>query len=159
MDETEALIADPATDSEMRGMAEQERADLRGRLAALDRELQILFLPRDAADASSPIVEIRAGTGGDEAALFAGDLLRMYQRYGALQGWKFEILGCRKATSAASRTPRSEVEGRGVYAKLKFESGVHRVQRVRDRNPGPHPHLRRHRSGSARSRGCGHRDP
>ena len=92
LEETEALIADPATDCDMRGMAEQERADLRGRLTALDHELKIQLLPRDAADASSAIVEIRAGTGGDEAALFAGDLLGMYQRYCGLQGWKTEIL-------------------------------------------------------------------
>ena len=88
----EALIADPATDSEMRGMAEQERAELRDRLTALDQALKIQLLPRDAADDSSAIVEIRAGTGGDEAALFAGDLLGMYQRYCALQGWKTELL-------------------------------------------------------------------
>ncbi len=91
-EETDALIADPATDSEMRGLAEQERAELKERLAALDHELKIQLLPRDAADASSAIIEIRAGTGGDEAALFAGDLLGMYQRYCSLQGWKTEIL-------------------------------------------------------------------
>src|SRR6201985_1370526 len=90
LDGAETLIADPATDSEMRGLAEQERAELRGQLAALDDQLKIQLLPRDAADASSAIVEIRAGTGGDEAALFAADLLEMYQRYAQLQGWKTE---------------------------------------------------------------------
>jgi peptide chain release factor 1 len=130
LEETEALIADPAMDSDMRSMAEQERADLRGRLAALDRELQIQLLPRDAADASSAIVEIRAGTGGDEAALFAGDLLAMYQRYCSLQGWKTEILSLSESDLGGFKEAMLEIQGRGVYAKLKFESGVHRVQRV-----------------------------
>src|SRR5690242_13465634 len=88
----EALIADPATDSEMRAMAEEERAELKDRLEKLDHDLRIALLPRDAADDSSAIIEVRAGTGGDEAALFAGDLLGMYQRYCQLQGWKTEIL-------------------------------------------------------------------
>ncbi len=130
LEETEALIADPATDPEMRGVAEQERADLRARLADLDQELKIQLLPRDAADASSAIVEIRAGTGGDEAALFAGDLLGMYQRYCALQGWKTEILSLSESDLGGFKDATLEVVGRGVYAKLKFESGVHRVQRV-----------------------------
>src|SRR5476651_74899 len=119
LEETEALIADPATDSDMRGMAEQERADLRARLTGLDHELKIQLLPRDAADASSAILEIRAGTGGDEAALFAGDLLGMYQRYCGLQGWKTEILSLSESDMGGFKD-----------AKLKFESGVHRVQRV-----------------------------
>jgi peptide chain release factor 1 len=126
----EALIADPATDAEMRGMAEQERAALRERLEALDRALKIQLLPRDAADESSAIVEIRAGTGGDEAALFAGDLLGMYQRYCALQGWKTEILSLSESDLGGYKDATLEVEGRGAYARLKFESGVHRVQRV-----------------------------
>jgi len=130
LEETEALIADPATDSDMRAMAEQERADLRVRLTALDLDLKIQLLPRDAADASSAIVEIRAGTGGDEAALFAGDLLGMYQRYCGLQGWKTEILSLSESDLGGFKEATMEVVGRGVYAKLKFESGVHRVQRV-----------------------------
>ena len=130
LEETEALIADPATDSDMRSMAEQERADLRGRLTTLDQELKIQLLPRDAADASSAIVEIRAGTGGDEAALFVGDLLGMYQRYCALQGWKTELLSLSESDMGGFKEAMLEVEGRGAYAKLKFESGVHRVQRV-----------------------------
>src|SRR3954468_2929352 len=130
LEETEALIADPATDSDMRSMAEQERADLRARLGGLDRALKLQLLPRDAADASSAIVEIRAGTGGDEAALFAGDLLGMYQRYCSLQGWKTEILSLSESNLGGFKDATLEVEGRGVYAKLKFESGVHRVQRV-----------------------------
>ena len=130
LEETEALIADPATDSDMRAMAEQERADLRNRLATLDRELKIQLLPRDAADDSSAIVEIRAGTGGDEAALFAADLVGMYQRYCSLQGWKTEILSLSESDLGGFKEAVLEVQGRGVFAKLKFESGVHRVQRV-----------------------------
>jgi peptide chain release factor 1 len=130
LEETEALIADPATDSDMRGMAEQERADLRNQLTTLDRDLKLQLLPRDAADASSAIVEIRAGTGGDEAALFAGDLLGMYQRYCGLQGWKTETLSLSESDLGGFKEATLEVVGRGVYAKLKFESGVHRVQRV-----------------------------
>ena len=128
--DTEALIADPATDSEMRGMAEQERADLRDQLEGLDRDLKIQLLPKDAADASSAILEIRAGTGGDEAALFAGDLLGMYQRYCSLQGWKTEIMSLSESDLGGFKDATLEVAGRGAYAKLKFESGVHRVQRV-----------------------------
>jgi peptide chain release factor 1 len=126
----EALVADPASDSEMRGMAEQERAELKEKLVALDQQLQVQLLPRDAADDSSAIVEIRAGTGGDEAALFAGDLLGMYHRYCALQGWKTEILSLSESDMGGFKEAVLEVEGRGAYAKLKFESGVHRVQRV-----------------------------
>ena len=130
LEETEALIADPATDSAMRSMAEQERADLRAELTTLDHDLKIQLLPRDAADASSAIVEIRAGTGGDEAALFAGDLVGMYQRYCGLQGWKTEILSLSESDLGGFKEAVLEVQGRGVFAKLKFESGVHRVQRV-----------------------------
>jgi peptide chain release factor 1 len=129
-EDTEAMIADPATDSDMRGMAETERAELKEKLAVLDHALKIQLLPRDAADASSAIVEIRAGTGGDEAALFAGDLLGMYQRYCGLQGWKTEILSLSESDLGGYKDATMEVAGRGVYAKLKFESGVHRVQRV-----------------------------
>jgi peptide chain release factor 1 len=128
--DAESLIADPATDSEMRSMAEQERAELRGQLTELDHALKLHLLPRDAADASSAIVEIRAGTGGDEAALFAGDLLGMYQRYCALQGWKTEIMSLSESDLGGFKDATLEVAGRGAYAKLKFESGVHRVQRV-----------------------------
>ena len=130
LEETEALIADPATDSDLRSMAEQERADLRAQLTTLDHDLKIQLLPRDAADASSAILDIRAGTGGDEAALFAGDLLGMYQRYCSLQGWKTEILSLSESDLGGFKEAVLEVQGRGVFAKLKFESGVHRVQRV-----------------------------
>jgi peptide chain release factor 1 len=130
IEDADALIADPQSDSEMRGLAEQERADLKVQLERLDRELKIQLLPRDAADSSSAIVEIRAGTGGDEAALFGADLLGMYQRYAGLQGWRAEIMDMTESDLGGIKDATLEVTGRGAFAKLKFESGVHRVQRV-----------------------------
>ncbi|HEY8947243.1 MAG TPA: peptide chain release factor 1 [Rhizomicrobium sp.] len=128
--DAEALISDPATDSEMRAMAEEERADLKERFGKIEHDLQIQLLPKDAADNSSAIVEIRAGTGGDEAALFAADLLEMYTRYAQLQGWKTELMDRSESDLGGIKDATLEVVGQGVYAKLKFESGVHRVQRV-----------------------------
>jgi peptide chain release factor 1 len=130
IEETDVLIVDPASDTEMRGMAEQERAELRERLGELDQALKIQLLPRDAADSSSAIVEIRAGTGGDEAALFAADLLGMYQRYCSLQGWRTEVMDIAESDLGGIKDATLEVNGRGAFARLKFESGVHRVQRV-----------------------------
>jgi len=126
----EALVGDPQTDPEMRALAETERGTLKKRFAELERALQIQLLPKDAADESSAIVEIRAGTGGDEAALFAHDLLQMYTRYCALQGWKTELMSLTESDLGGIKDAVMEVNGHGVYAKLKFESGVHRVQRV-----------------------------
>jgi len=128
--DAEALIADPATESEIKALAEEERAELKETLEKLDHELRIALLPRDAADDSSAIVEIRAGTGGDEAALFAADLLEMYQRYCGLQGWRTEVMDRTESDLGGIKDATLEVNGRGAYAKLKFESGVHRVQRV-----------------------------
>jgi len=128
--DAEALIADPSTDSEMRAMAEEERAELKGRFETIEHDLQIQLLPKDAADNSSAIVEIRAGTGGDEAALFAADLLEMYTRYAQLQGWKTELMSRSESDLGGIKDAVLEVVGQGVFAKLKFESGVHRVQRV-----------------------------
>ncbi len=125
----ESLIADPGSDSEMRGLAEQERAELKEKLEKLDHDLRIALLPKDAADERSVILEVR-GTGGDEAALFAGDLLGMYQRYCSLQGWKTEIMSLSESDLGGYKDATLEVAGRGAYARLKFESGVHRVQRV-----------------------------
>jgi len=130
IEDAQLLIDDPATDSEIRSMAEEERAELKVSLEKLEHDLRIALLPRDAADDSSAIVEIRAGTGGDEAALFAGDLLGMYQRYCGLQGWKTTVMSLSESDLGGFKEAVLEVEGRGVYAKLKFESGVHRVQRV-----------------------------
>ena len=124
------LIADAKTNAELKSLAQDELQDLKRKLPQIERELSILLLPKDAADAGNVILEIRAGTGGDEAALFAGDLLRMYQRYAALQGWSFEILSESASDLGGYKEVMAGVTGNGVYAKLKFESGVHRVQRV-----------------------------
>jgi peptide chain release factor 1 len=126
----EALIADPATDRDMRALAEDERVALRARIEALRGELRLLLIPKDEADDRSAILEIRAGTGGDEAGLFAGDLFRMYERYAALHGWRMEVLSASEGEVGGYREIIAAVRGPGVYARLKFESGVHRVQRV-----------------------------
>jgi peptide chain release factor 1 len=128
----DAMIADTKTDPEMRRMAEAERPDLTGRKATLEHELRLALIPKDAMDDHNAILEIRAGTGGDEAALFAGDLFRMYERYAAKQGWKVDIVSINEGTKGGFKEIVAEVSGRGVFAKLKFESGVHRVQRVPD---------------------------
>ncbi len=126
----EALLADKATDREMRDLAEMELPELKERLERLEKEMQILLLPKDAADEKSAILEIRAGTGGSEAALFAGDLFRMYERYAAAHGWKVEIISSSEGEAGGFKEIIATITGRGVFAKLKFESGVHRVQRV-----------------------------
>jgi peptide chain release factor 1 len=128
--EANTMIADTATDSDMRALAEQERAELKEHHAKLEHDLQIQLLPKDAADSSSAIVEIRAGTGGDEAALFAADLLGMYRRYAQLQGWRAELMDMSESDLGGIKDAVLEVVGQGAFAKLKFESGVHRVQRV-----------------------------
>ena len=128
----DALIADAATDAEMRAMAASEKPQLDQRRAALERELRLALVPKDAMDERNVILEIRAGTGGDEAALFAGDLFRMYERYAATQGWKVEIISLSEGTMGGFKEIVAEIRGRGAFAKLKFESGVHRVQRVPD---------------------------
>jgi len=138
--DAEALIADPSSDSEMRALAEEERAELKERVAKLEHDLQIQLLPKDAADDSSAILEIRAGTGGDEAALFAGDLLKMYTRYAQLQGWKAELMSLSESDLGGVKEAVLEVAGQGAFAKLKFESGGHRVQRVPETEAGGRIH-------------------
>ncbi|MBV7257741.1 peptide chain release factor 1 [Pacificimonas sp. WHA3] len=128
--ELEALASDGESDAEMRELAEAELEDVRGRLPAAERRLAVLLLPRDVADDRSAILEIRAGTGGEEAALFAGDLFRMYSRYAEAQGWKVETMDMSGADAGGVKEVIANVSGAGVFAKLKFESGVHRVQRV-----------------------------
>jgi peptide chain release factor 1 len=125
-----ALIDDPATDAEMRAMAEAEKPALEARRLRLEQALRVALLPKDAMDERNVILEIRAGTGGDEAALFAGDLFRMYERYAATQGWRVEVIAASEGTAGGYKEIIAEVRGRGAFAKLKFESGVHRVQRV-----------------------------
>jgi peptide chain release factor 1 len=129
-EDADALFNDPSTDSEMRSLAEEERAELKVTLEKLEHALKLQLLPKDTADNSSAILEIRAGTGGDEAALFAGDLLKMYQRYCQLQGWKIELMSLSESDLGGIKDAVMDVQGLGVFAKLKFESGVHRVQRV-----------------------------
>ena len=130
LNDADAMASDSEIDPELRALAEEERATLKENFARLERDLQLKLLPKDAADNSSAIVEVRAGTGGDEAALFADDLLRMYQRYAQLMGWRTEILDQSGSDLGGIREAVMEVVGQGAYAKLKFESGVHRVQRV-----------------------------
>ncbi len=126
----ETILNDPASDPELKSMAQEEVGDLKKRFGAMERNVQLLLLPKDAADSSSAIVEVRAGTGGDEAALFANDLLKMYTRYAQLQGWKAELMSMTESDLGGVKEAILGVEGEGAYAKLKFESGVHRVQRV-----------------------------
>ncbi|WP_210493538.1 peptide chain release factor 1 [Microvirga antarctica] len=128
----QAMLADPGTDAEMRALIEDELPEAREAVAQAAQDLRIMLLPRDEADEKSAILEIRAGTGGDEAALFAGDLFRMYARYADLKGWKVEIVSESEGTAGGYKEIVAEVKGRNVFARLKFESGVHRVQRVPD---------------------------
>ena len=127
-----SLLADPATDPEMRSIAEAEKPELEARRSTLEHRLRLALLPKDAMDERNVILEIRAGTGGDEAALFAGDLFRMYERYAAKQGWKVELMAASEGSMGGYKEIIAEVYGRGAFAKLKYESGVHRVQRVPD---------------------------
>ena len=126
--DAEALRASP--DREMAEMAALEIDQLRPRIEAMEADIRILLLPRDAADEKNVILEVRGGTGGDEAALFAGDLLRMYQRYADLRGWTFTLMEASPGEAGGYKEAVANISGRGAYARLKFESGVHRVQRV-----------------------------
>src|SRR5215472_1109240 len=132
LDDLTALIADPATDPEMRAIAEAEKPEVEKRRAELEQDLRLALLPKDAMDERNVILEIRAGTGGDEAALFAGDLFRMYERYAANQRWKVEIVAASEGSMGGYKEIIAEIRGRGAFARLKYESGVHRVQRVPD---------------------------
>lgn len=126
----EALIGDAGTDAEMRKFAEEERGAALESVEQAAQSLRIMLLPKDEADEKSAILEVRAGTGGDEAALFAGDLFRMYSRYAELKSWKVEVISQSEGTMGGIKEIVAEIKGKGVFAKLKFESGVHRVQRV-----------------------------
>jgi peptide chain release factor 1 len=118
------------TGGELAQMAEAERPLLEDRIAALEHEVRILLLPKDAADDRNVILEVRAGTGGDEAAIFAGDLFRMYQRYAASKGWRVEVISASEGEHGGYKEIIANIYGAGAFAHLKFESGVHRVQRV-----------------------------
>ncbi|MDE0211185.1 MAG: peptide chain release factor 1 [Boseongicola sp.] len=135
-DEAEAMLEDP----EMRGLAQEELARVKDELPTLEQRLKIALLPKDAADARPAIIEIRPGTGGEEAALFAGELLRMYQRYAEDRGWKFSMIELSESELGGVKEAVANVEGDGVFARLKFESGVHRVQRVPETESGGRIH-------------------
>ena len=124
------LIAEPETDAEMKEMAEEEFAQLKEKVPELEEKLQVMLLPKDLADDKNAILEIRAGTGGDEAGLFAANLFRMYQRYAENRKWKFELLSLNETGIGGYKEAIASISGLGVFARLKFESGVHRVQRV-----------------------------
>ena len=126
LEEAQAMLDDP----EMKGLAEEEMERIRAALPQVEQALRIALLPKDAADARPAMLEIRPGTGGDEAALFAGDLLRMYQRYAEGQGWRAEVVSLAETELGGVKEATVSVKGEGVFAKLKYESGVHRVQRV-----------------------------
>ena len=136
----EELLADPEGDAEMAALARDELTELESRREKLQERLKILLLPKDAADDKSAILEIRAGTGGDEAALFAGDLFRMYQRYAEGKGWKLDLMSASDADLGGYKEIIAEISGKGVFARLKFESGVHRVQRVPETESGGRIH-------------------
>src|SRR5690606_34900951 len=126
----EALVNDAGQDKAMIEMAREELSLLGPRIEEMEHKLRVLLLPKDAADEKSAILEVRAGTGGDEAALFAADLFRMYQRYADIKGWKTEIISMSENDLGGYKEIVASITGRGVFARLKFESGVHRVQRI-----------------------------
>ena len=134
------LLADETTDPEMQELAEAERGEIEGEVERLTNDIRMLLLPRDAADDKSAILEIRAGTGGSEAALFAGDLFRMYERHAAEKGWRVEVLSASEGEVGGYKEIVASVTGKGVFARLKFESGVHRVQRVPETETGGRIH-------------------
>lgn len=126
----EQLLA--GNDPELARLAAEEKRELLGRIEALEARLRLALIPKDEADSHDAILEVRAGTGGDEASLFAGDLFRMYERYAGLQGWKVEVLSMSEGAAGGYKEIIAAIRGKGAFAKLKFESGVHRVQRVPD---------------------------
>ena len=134
--DAEAMLKDP----EMRALAEDELPELREAVDGAEHDVRLALLPKDAADSRAAIIEIRPGTGGEEAALFAGDLLRMYQRYCETRGWKFEIIEEQQTELGGIKELVARVAGEGVFARLKFESGVHRVQRVPETESGGRIH-------------------
>ncbi|WP_445928476.1 peptide chain release factor 1 [Methylocystis sp. IM3] len=130
VEDLDAMLADGGLDPDMRALAQAEIDEARERREATEKALQFALLPKDEADEKGVILEVRAGTGGDEAALFAGDLFRAYQKYAALKGWRVELVSESPGALGGFKEIVAEIQGRGVYGRLKFESGVHRVQRV-----------------------------
>lgn len=130
MEDDKALMDDSTLDKEMRELAEAEYYEAKEQLPELEKQIRILLLPKDADDEKNAILEVRAGTGGDEAALFAAVLFEMYQRYAQKQGWQFEVLDTNENGIGGYKEASAKITGKDVFAKLKFESGAHRVQRV-----------------------------
>ena len=130
IEDLKALVADPENDAEMRTLAEEELVGLNEQLPVLEHDIQLLLLPKDEADEKNAILEVRAGTGGEEAALFAASLFRLYQRFAEGRKWKFEIMNVNETGIGGYKEAVASITGRDVFARLKFESGVHRVQRV-----------------------------
>ena len=136
----ETMLSDKSVDRDMRDLAEMELPEVKERIETLEQAIQIELLPKDAADEKSAILEIRAGTGGSEAALFAGDLFRMYERFAASNGWKVEVLSASEGEAGGFKEIIATISGKGVFSRLKFESGVHRVQRVPETEAGGRIH-------------------
>jgi peptide chain release factor 1 len=135
-----AAMVQSGDDPELRALAAEELESLRERLPELERQLKLCLLPKDTDDERNAILEVRAGTGGEEAALFAAELFRMYQRYAALRGWRFELLDLSESDLGGFKEASASISGRSVFARLKFESGVHRVQRVPETEAGGRIH-------------------
>tara|TARA_B100000686_G_C16716677_1_gene932461 strand:+ start:445 stop:1521 length:1077 start_codon:yes stop_codon:yes gene_type:complete len=140
LEDLNEIVSDPEMDQEMKKMAEEEIIKVTKIIADTEQKLKLLLLPKDIADQKNAILEIRAGTGGDEAALFAGDLLRMYQKFCDKNRWKFEIMSLSETDIGGIKEGQIEITGKGVFARLKYESGVHRVQRVPETESGGRIH-------------------
>ncbi|MBR4931697.1 MAG: peptide chain release factor 1 [Alphaproteobacteria bacterium] len=138
--DAEMIMGDESMDEEMRQMANEEYYALKEELPQVEREIQILLLPKDEADDRNVILEVRAGTGGEEAALFASELFRMYERYAVLKHWTFEILSLNETGLGGYKEAVAQISGKSVFAKLKYESGAHRVQRVPETESGGRVH-------------------
>ncbi len=140
IDGLEEILADDDSDDEMKAMAGEELEELRAKIPSFEQSIRIKLLPKDKADERSAILEVRAGTGGDEAALFAGDLFRMYQRYADLKGWKVEVISASESAVGGYKEIIASLAGTGVFSRLKYESGGHRVQRVPETESGGRIH-------------------
>jgi len=140
LEESSEMMADSSIEKEIRQLAEEEYYEVKKKLPLLEKELQIMLLPKDEADDKNVIIEVRAGTGGEEAALFAAELLRMYQRYAERRNYKFEVLSLSETGIGGVKDASANISGAGAYGRLKFESGVHRVQRVPETESGGRVH-------------------
>lgn len=140
LDDLEQILQDAEADADFKELAEMDIPPLREKIPELLQNVKIMLLPKDEADEKNAIIEVRAGTGGEEAALFAGDLYRMYQRYAEIHGWKFETISSNETGIGGVKEASATIAGRDVFAKLKFESGVHRVQRVPETETGGRIH-------------------